>query len=181
MIETSIDEILSGRLQVSGYRIYAIFGTLDRCLYVGYTKNLQNRMRRHLSDKSEWQVNLGEGEDLRVMIYDHDDVDAVAIAREAGVQPNQFDDESQWAKAAEWYMCDVLRPHINRRKTYKPKINAILELARNGLFTQREAYDEAVQVLRDWNVTDERFDEEEKALRRRLWMDPDVRGIQSPN
>jgi hypothetical protein len=138
-------------------------------------------MHGHLRDKSEWLGFLEEGNDVLILVYDHDDVDNIVLAREANAEPRSFDGELEWAKAAEWYMCDVLRPHINRRKTYKPKINAILELARNGLFTQQEAYDEAVKVLRDWNVTDERFDDEEMALRRRLWMDPDVKGIHSPN
>lgn len=171
MIETSVNEILSGDMPIIGYRIYAIFDKDDRCLYVGYCQNLKNRMRRHISDKSEWHEYMREGEDLHVMIYDKDDVDAIAITRESGARPKRFDDELQWAKAAEWYMCDVLRPYINHRKTYKTEINAVLELARNGLFSQQEAYDEVMRILRQWNVTARRLEEEERAIRKRLWLD----------
>ena len=88
--------------------------------------------------------------------------------------PHAFADEKEWAKAAEWYMCVVLRPYINRRKTYMPDVNAVLQFCRYGGFTREVAYKEAIKVLRKWNVTANRFDEEEKAVRRKLNLDSDA-------
>jgi hypothetical protein len=123
-----------------------------------------------LRSKSEWLEYLVEGDDPRVVIYDHDDVDRIALERETDGELKSFPDEKEWAKTAEWYMCDVLRPYINRRKTYKRRIEAAITLARYGDLPRDETYQAAVQVLRDWNVTARRFDEEEKAIRRKLGL-----------
>jgi hypothetical protein len=171
MIETTVNEILQGRIEVSGYWIYAVHDKQGQCLYVGYTENLYARMRRHIYDKSEWQEHLIEGDDLEVKVYDRDDVDRIALSKETGGKPRTFSNEKEWAKAAEWYMCHVLRPRINHRKTYKPLIDSTIKLCQYGTFSREEAYEEAVKILRDWNVTAKRFDEEEKAIRRRLGLD----------
>ena len=112
MVETSVDEILSGSIQVSGYRIYAVFDKQMRCIYVGYTRNVKSRMRQHLRDKSEWQEYFDGNDDPRVIIYDHEDINEIAVAREPDIELRVFSDEIEWAKAAEWYMCKVLRPYI---------------------------------------------------------------------
>jgi predicted GIY-YIG superfamily endonuclease len=170
MVEASVNEILSGSIHVSGHRIYAIYDRQRRCIYVGYTKNLKTRMRQHLRNKSEWQEYFDEDDDPRVIVYDHEDVNEIALARESDIELRVSSDEEKWAKAAEWYMCKVLRPYINRRKTYKPEINDAITLARYGDFDRDTAYQHAVQVLRDWNVTNKRFDEEELAIKRKLGL-----------
>ena len=170
MIETSVNEILQDRIEVSGYRIYAIDDKQGQCLYVGYTENLCARMHRHIRDKSEWQEYLIEGDDLGVKVYDRDDVDHIASSRETGGKPRTFSSEKEWAKATEWHMCHVLRPRINHRKTYKTLIDSTVKLCEYGTFSREAAYHEAVKVLRDWNVTAKRFGEEEKAIRRRLGL-----------
>ena len=170
MIETSLNEILAGHVQISGYRVYAIDDKQGRCLYVGNTKNLKSRVRQHLTGKGELREYLVECDDLRMMVYDREDVDRIVLTREPDLELPHFSNEKEWAEDAEWYMCDVLRPYINRRKTYKPHVNAVISLARNGILPRDEACQKAVQVLHDWNVTKKRFDEEEKAIRRKLGL-----------
>jgi predicted GIY-YIG superfamily endonuclease len=160
MVETSVNEVLSGRIHVSGYRIYAVFDKQGRSIYVGYTRNVKTRMHQHLRNKREWQKYFDEDDDPRVIIYDHEDVNEIALARGPDRELRIFSDEKGWAEAAEGYMCQVLRPYINRRKTYKPEINAAITLARYGNLDRDTAYQHAVQILRDWNVTNKRFDED---------------------
>ena len=171
MIETSVRQILEGRMASEGFIIYAVFDQHGGCIYVGYSKDLKARMRGHLRDKSEWQEYLADNDDLLVRVYDHDDVDNIALSQEPEASLVVFSDEQEWAKAAEWYMCEVLRPYINRRKTYKPEIDMAIRLAKYGELSRQTAYEAALGVLRKWNVMPKRFAEEEEIIRRKLRLD----------
>lgn len=170
MIESSLNEILQRRIQVAGYRIYAIYDGQNRCLYVGCTNNLRSRIRQHFRVESELREYLAEGENPRIEIYDRDDVDQVVLSRESSGRPREFSSEREWALAAEWYMCYVLRPYINHRKTYKPEIDAAIKLYQYGTFSPEEAYLSVMKILRDWNVTARRLSEEEKSIKNRLGL-----------
>ena len=55
--------------------------------------------------------------------------------------------EREWALAAEWYMCYVLRPYINHRKTYKPGIDEAIKLCQYWYILTRRTYLSVMKIL----------------------------------
>lgn len=140
MIETTWNCLLLGRQKFNGYGVYVISDSAGRIAYVGMSKDIKNRLTKHLHEKREVADLLQAGQDLPVFVYSLDDVAAdfvSLVTSEPDSIPEGFHWPKKWeqsittrdlyvgceserskAERAEFFLITMKQPYLNDRKAW---------------------------------------------------------------
>lgn len=170
---TTWETVLSGAHDTNEYTVYAVYDEHGDCAYVGRSKRLSQRFRRHLSDATEIGSYVAEiGCDLPVDLYSLSVADDIIMTVHEKYPPENLS-AKRHADGAEIEMCQILKPYLNRRLTYATQIDQGRALLAANDFTPEMFIRACAAELRRYNVTEVRFREEMEAYARGIGMEPD--------
>lgn len=145
-----------------GYYVYAIFDEADKCAYVGVSRNVKRRLVIHRTGNSHVEdLSLVFEKPHNIVLFTIGDVDALYEIRN-GCVPEFLPKTTAkgMAEDAEWYMCQVLKPYMNRRKTYAKTIEGAMFFFRRGIMDKCMVMHHASEALKDFGVLPDRYEEE---------------------